>query len=98
MEVADDGKVEVEVAPCDMSTLHCIPLSTAKETSLGASGECRACGVSSAAADESRWNQRVEEIRGRQRHCQAMRTAVITGHCELCASIIARRGRATEQE
>ena len=54
VEVADDGKVEVEVAPCDMSTLHCIPLlSTAKETSLDASGECRACGVSSAAADEN---------------------------------------------
>ena len=53
VEVADDGKVEVEVAPCDMSTLHCIPLSTAKETSLDASGECRACGVSSVAADEN---------------------------------------------
>ena len=29
VEVADDGKVEVEVAPCDMSTLHCIPLCQA---------------------------------------------------------------------
>ena len=55
MEVADDEKVEVEVAPCDMPThtaLHSAVLSTAKETSLGASGEYRACGVSSA-ADEN---------------------------------------------
>ena len=73
-------------------------LSTAKETSLDASGECRACGVSSA-ADE---NVSLESESGRntrtQRHCQAMRNAVITGYCELCASIAARRGRATEQE
>ena len=68
VEVADDGKVEVEVAPCDMPTLHCIPLSTAKETSLDASGECRACGVSSAAADEK---QCIAGIREWKKHTDA---------------------------
>ena len=54
MEVADDGKFEVEVAPCDVPTLHCIPLCTAKETSLDAGCIWRmSCMWSIIAADEN---------------------------------------------